>query len=87
MAQAVCDILGERITKGVIAVKIKEPQDRYCNTDVYVGGHPLPNAEGLEAARHMLSLIDAAREDDLFISVISGRQFGIDHLSRGGHLA
>ncbi len=72
MAQTVCDILGERVTRGIIAVKIKEPQDRYCNTDVYEGGHPLPNAEGMVAAEEMLALIDGADKDDLFISVISG---------------
>lgn len=72
MAQAVCNILGEKITKGIISVKIKEPQDQYCNTDVYVGGHPLPNDEGLEAAKKIIALIDQAAEDDLFISVISG---------------
>ena len=72
MAQAVCEILGDRITKGVISVKIKEPQDRYINTDVYVGGHPLPNAQGMEAAFKILSLIESSDKDDLFISVISG---------------
>ena len=72
MAQAVCEILGERVTKGVVSVKITEPQDRYVNTDVYVGGHPLPNAEGLAAAEKMLSIIDSASEDDLFILLISG---------------
>jgi len=72
MAQAVCEILGERITRGIISVKIAEPQDHYVNTDVYIGGHPLPNAEGMAAAQKMLELIDSAGEDDLFISVISG---------------
>lgn len=72
MAQAVSNILGERITKGIIAVKIAEPWDHYCNTDVYVGGHPLPNAEGMEAAKKILAMIDQADADDLFISVISG---------------
>lgn len=72
MAQTVCDILGNRITRGIIAVKIAEPQDRYHNTDVYVGGHPLPNVEGMVAAKKMLALISSAQADDLFISVISG---------------
>lgn len=72
MAQAVCDVLGERITKGIICVKIKEEQDHYCNTDVYVGGHPLPNEEGMLAAQKMIDLILQAQPDDLFISVCSG---------------
>lgn len=72
MAQAVCDVLGERLDKGIISVKIAEEADRYVNTDVYVGGHPVPNEEGLRAAQAMLELIDNASADDLFISVISG---------------
>ena len=72
MAQAVCEILGERISRGIISVKIAEPTDRYINTDVYVGGHPLPNAEGMAAAEKILELVEAASADDLFISLISG---------------
>ena len=72
MAQAVCEILGERLNKGIISVKIAEPGDSYVNTDVYVGGHPLPNAEGMIAAEKMLELAGNASADDLFISVISG---------------
>ena len=72
MAQAVCEILGEKLTKGIISVKIAEPTDRYINIDVYVGGHPLPNAQGMIAAEKILELADNASPDDLFISVISG---------------
>ena len=72
MAQAVCEVMGEKIAKGIISVKIVEEQDRYCNTEVYVGGHPLPNEEGMEAAKAMIDLIESAAADDLFISVCSG---------------
>lgn len=72
MSEAVCNILKERITKGIISVKISEPQDKYINTDVYIGGHPLPNEEGQKAAKAMLELIAGADKDDLFISVCSG---------------
>lgn len=72
MAKAVCEVLGERITKGIISVKIVEEEDCYCNTEVYVGGHPLPNEEGIKAAKRMLEVIEAASERDLFISVCSG---------------
>ncbi|MBP7278869.1 MAG: DUF4147 domain-containing protein [Sedimentibacter sp.] len=72
MAQAVCDVMGERISRGIISVKVKEEHDHYFNTEVYVGGHPLPNEEGMKAARRMLELINQAGSDDLFISVFSG---------------
>ena len=72
MASAVCDILGDRITKGIISVKIAEPEDRYINTEVYIGGHPLPNEAGVQAAKAIIDMIDQASPQDLFISVFSG---------------
>jgi len=46
MAMAVDEILGDRLTKGVAIVKISEPSDVFNKTEVYVGGHPLPNETG-----------------------------------------
>ena len=72
MAQAVCEVLGERLTKGIISVKIAEPEDRYTKTEVFVSGHPLPDESSVAAAEATLKLVDSAGEGDLFISVISG---------------
>ena len=72
MAMAVDEILGDYLTKGIAIVKISEPTDVFRHTDVYVGGHPLPNEEGLRACKEILKLVDASGQDDLFIVVISG---------------
>lgn len=72
MAMAVDAILGKRMTKGVAIVKIAEATDRYSNTEVFIGGHPLPNSEGIRGCRRMLELVDQAGWDDLFIVLISG---------------
>ena len=72
MAMAVDEILGERLTKGIAIVKIPEEEDRYQNTDVYVGGHPLPNEEGRRGCLKMLDIISGAGERDLFIVLVSG---------------
>lgn len=72
MAMAVDEILGDRLTKGIIIVKIPEKTDRFNRTDVYVGGHPLPNEEGYRACGKILELVDNATAEDLFICVISG---------------
>lgn len=69
MAMAVTEILGDRVTKGVINVKFVEETDRYVNTEVYVGGHPLPNAEGERGSRRMLEIVDGSGPDDLFTSL------------------
>ena len=46
MAMAVDEVLGEKLTRGIAIVKVKEKTDVFNKTEVYVGGHPLPNEEG-----------------------------------------
>lgn len=72
MAMAIDEVLGDRLTRGIAIVKIAEESDRFNKTEVYVGGHPIPNSEGHRAALEMLDLADNAGPDDLFIGVISG---------------
>lgn len=72
MAMAVDHVLGDRLTHGIAIVKISEETDRFNKTEVFVGGHPLPNEEGYRASRRMIEIVDAAGPDDLFIVVISG---------------
>ena len=72
MAMAVDSILGDRLTKGIVIVKIAEETDHYLHTEIRVGGHPLPNEEGLRASRDILRLVNEAGPEDLFIAVMSG---------------
>ena len=72
MAGALDEILGHHLSKGIAIVKVAEERDVFSNTDVYVGGHPLPNQIGHEASLKILELADKAGPDDLFIAVISG---------------
>lgn len=72
MAMAVDEILGDHLTRGIAIVKIAEETDHYRHTEVFVGGHPTPNEEGLAACQEILKIVDSATADDLFIVVISG---------------
>lgn len=72
MAIAVEEVLGDRLTAGYAIVKIKEDTDVFHKTQVFVGGHPLPNEEGFKACKVILDVVDNASKDDLFIVVISG---------------
>jgi len=56
MAMAMDEILDKRLTKGVATVKIVEETDHYSNTEVFVGGHPLPNHEGVRSSKRMLEI-------------------------------
>jgi glycerate 2-kinase len=72
MAMAVDELLGDWLRRGIAIVKIAEESDRFNRTEVYVGGHPIPNETGYEASLAILELADNAGPDDLFIAVISG---------------
>src|SRR5271169_6373139 len=72
MARAVEEVLGDRITQGLVIVKQLEADDSLPHIELVVGGHPIPNEAGLLASRRMLEIIDQATPDDLFISLISG---------------
>jgi len=72
MALAFDEILGERLTKGIVIVKIAEETDVFNKTEVIVGGHPLPNEQGYLASMKILDLVDRSGPEDLFIGVISG---------------
>lgn len=72
MAMALDELLGDHLTRGIAIVKVSEPTDVFRKTEVYVGGHPLPNEEGLRACREILKLVDNAGPEDLFLVVISG---------------
>ncbi len=53
-------------------MKIREDSDVYNKTEIIVGGHPLPNEEGVKGCLRILEMIDGSGPEDLFISVMSG---------------
>lgn len=72
MAKAIDEILGDRISEGLVIVKQVDPGDGLKRIDLAVGGHPLPNQHGLLASKRILGLVEQATPEDLFIGLISG---------------
>lgn len=72
MAMAFDEILGDRLTRGIAIVKIHDETDVFNKTEVYVGGHPVPNEEGYRASLKIIELVEQMGPDDLVIGVISG---------------
>jgi glycerate 2-kinase len=71
MAKALEDLLGDRISDGVIVVKEGHglPLQR---VRIHEAGHPVPDDRGIRGAEDVLALVNAAGERDLVICVISG---------------
>ncbi len=72
MAMAIDEILGDYLTRGITIVKIKEETDVFHHTEVYQGGHPIPDEAGYEASLRILEMVDGAGPEDLFFAVMSG---------------
>jgi len=70
MAKAVEETLGDRINGGLVIVKELNPGDKLKRIELVVGGHPLPNKEGLLGSKRILNMVEQATSEDLFISVI-----------------
>jgi hydroxypyruvate reductase len=71
MAQALEEVLGDRITEGLVVVK-----DGYTaptrRIRLLEAGHPIPDERGLRAANEILALARTAGAGDLLIVLISG---------------
>ena len=71
MALAIQDLLGERISEGIIVVKYGHgvPLEKI---KVVEAGHPIPDQPGLDGAHRTAELLKSAAEDDLIFFLISG---------------
>jgi hydroxypyruvate reductase len=71
MAQAIEEIFGDWITKGVISTKYGHllPLRR---TEVIECGHPIPDENGIKASKKLLSMLKESGPEDLVIFVLSG---------------
>jgi len=71
MARALEDLLGDRISHGLIVTKYGHALPLH-SIKTLVAGHPVPDEKGLEAARKAEALAGDAGERDLVIVLLSG---------------
>lgn len=72
MARAFEDILGDYLTLGITIIKIKDEEDVYRKTEVYIGGHPLPNEEGIRGCQRMIDIAEQMGSKDLLLLGLTG---------------
>jgi len=71
MAQAVEEVLGERLTQGIITTKYGHGLP-LRKTELIEAGHPIPDEKGLEGAKKIQRLLEGSGPDDLVIFLLSG---------------
>ncbi|MEZ4864450.1 MAG: glycerate kinase [Caldilineaceae bacterium] len=71
MTQAVEQILGDRITDGLVVVKT-DHSGPTARVRLVEASHPMPDAAGVAAGQDMLTLAHTAGADDLVLALLSG---------------
>jgi hydroxypyruvate reductase len=71
MAQAIEEIFGDRITKGMITTKYGHLLP-LKNTEIIEAGHPIPDRKGFEGTKKIQSLLKESGPEDLVIFLLSG---------------
>jgi glycerate 2-kinase len=71
IAKALDEILGRKITAGVISIKKGEDR-RLAHIKVIESGHPFPDENSLKSAQEIVELIGHPSDRDLFICAITG---------------
>lgn len=71
MAKAMEDILGDRLTAGVVNVKYGHTVP-LGTIKVNEAGHPVPDEEGIRGTREIIQLLKKTGKNDLVICLISG---------------
>lgn len=74
MAQALVDRVGDVLTKGVVITKYGHAGQHHFTDSlvVYESGHPIPDENGVRAAKEVVKLLQQADEESLVIFLISG---------------
>ncbi len=74
MAEATLEVIGERVSAGLVIVKegYAGAGARQGPVQVLEAGHPLPDARGVQGSRMIVDLLAEATDEDLVICLISG---------------
>lgn len=71
MTQAVEEVLGDRITDGLVVVKTGHSAPT-SHVEIAEASHPRPDAAGVAAGERILQLAQQATQNDLVIALLSG---------------
>jgi glycerate 2-kinase len=83
MTGALADILGDRLTAGVLSVPVP-PEKTFERIYLIAGGHPVPTLGSISAGQAMADLLAQTTNGDLVIALISGGGSALLELPKPG---
>ncbi|MCF6277969.1 MAG: DUF4147 domain-containing protein, partial [Anaerolineales bacterium] len=72
MAEAARDILGAKLTSGLVVVKQRYATHLPASMEILEAAHPVPDERSLAAGRKIFTLLEKTTADDLVVFLISG---------------
>jgi len=72
MADAALEILGARVSRGIVVLPRGYPRTHHPGMDILEAGHPLPDERGRAAAVRLSDLAAHLRENDILLLLLSG---------------
>lgn len=72
MGKAASDLLGNKITKGIVITKYGNNKGVITGMEICEAGHPIPDKNSFESTRKAVQLVEDLTDKDLVLMLISG---------------
>ncbi|NLJ41032.1 MAG: glycerate kinase [Clostridiales bacterium] len=72
MAKTAKDVLGEKITDGVVITKYDHSMGEIPGIRIFEAGHPIPDSNSFNATREAINLVEGLNPEDKVIFLVSG---------------
>ena len=72
MAQCAAQMLGDRLTAGVVVTKYDHSKGEIPHCTVYEGGHPVPDENSFRGTRAAMDLVENLTSEDTVVFLVSG---------------
>ncbi|TYB88910.1 MAG: glycerate kinase [Kosmotoga sp.] len=82
MAKSAVEVLGDKVTKGVVITKYGHSEGQIKNIDIYEAGHPVPDENTIKATKHMLKELKKIDGNNRILFLLSGGGSSLFELPR-----
>ena len=72
MAEAACEVLGDRIKSGVVVTKYDHAMSALARIEIIEAGHPVPDENSVRGAQRAMELVKGLGEGDKVLFLVSG---------------